>query len=64
MLKESKEDIVEPLEITEDELLIVHTLECLNNLKVSPTHLTLHTALLFLQVLLNVCDVVQTVFYS
>ena len=51
MLKESKEDIVEPLEITEDELLIVHSQDYLNSLKVSPTHFTLHTALLFLRVL-------------
>ena len=40
MLKESKEDIVEPLEITEDELLVVHPPEYLNSLKVSPTHLS------------------------
>ena len=38
MLKESKKDIVEPLEIMEDELLAVHTPEYLNSLKVSPTH--------------------------
>ena len=35
MLKETKEDIVEPLEIREDELLMVHTQEYLNSLKVS-----------------------------
>ena len=39
MLKESKEDIVEPLEIREDELLTVHTQDYLNSLKVSPTPL-------------------------
>ena len=42
ILKESKEDIVEPLEIREDELLTVHSQEYLNSLKVSPTHFTLH----------------------
>ena len=39
MLKESKEDIVEPLEIREDELLTVHTQDYLNSLKVSLTPL-------------------------
>jgi len=41
MLKDSKEDTVEPLEIREDELLMVHTQEYLNKLKVSPTPFTL-----------------------
>ncbi|XP_065902670.1 histone deacetylase 11-like [Dysidea avara] len=35
ILRETKEDIVEPLEITEDELLVVHTQEYLNSLKSS-----------------------------
>ena len=35
ILRETKEDIVEPLEIREDELLVVHTQEYLNSLKVS-----------------------------
>ena len=38
MLKESKEDVVEPLEIREDELLMAHTEEYLKSFKVSPTH--------------------------
>ena len=35
ILKETKEDIVEPMEIKEEELLVVHTREYLNSLKVS-----------------------------
>ena len=49
MLKDSKEDIVEPLEIREDELLMVHTQEYLNSLKVSPTPFTLQITILFIQ---------------
>jgi len=43
ILKETKEDIVEPLEISEDELLVVHTQEYLNSLKVSGHHLEIVT---------------------
>ena len=55
MLKESKEDVVEPLEIREDELLMVHTQEYLNSLKVSPTHFSLHTIIPAISNVVNVC---------
>jgi len=53
MLKDSKEDIVEPLEIREDELLMVHTQEYLNSLKVSPTPFTLHVIPFIIQCLIE-----------
>ena len=56
MLKESKEDVVEPLEIREDELLMVHTQEYLNSLKVSPTHFSLHTITPVINNVVSVCS--------